>query len=164
MIALTRHRNISSLIPTENTLHRHHFTHLSDMPSVDWCSLLFHDVIPALVKLFKHLWPVVCFFLFFIYSPRLESNYGEISLWQSMTLDLDTHCFAQNTQSHKLVVLVAALSGAREDSNIYYTTISLLLYLEKTAVGAFSSSLSHYKCNERAIFILNDKKKKNLDL
>lgn len=71
---------------------------------------------------------------FFLYSPGLESNYGEISLWQSMTLDLDTHCSVQNTQSHELVVLVAALSGAHEHNDIYYTTISLLLYLEKTAV------------------------------
>ena len=78
-----------------------------------------------------------------------------------MTLDLDTHCSVQNTQSHELVVLVAALSGAHERNDIYYTTISLLLYLEKTAVGAFSSSLSHYIDGD--IFILaalNDNQKK----
>lgn len=57
--------------------------------------------------------------------------------------------------------LVAALSRTHEDNKVHYTTDSLLLYLEQTTVGAFSSSVAGYKY-DRPISILsapNDKQK-----
>lgn len=56
-------------------------------------------------KLFKHLWPVVCFW----YSPCLESNYGGISLWRSMRLDSESQPFTL-TYNH------TSLSSCRQHS------------------------------------------------
>lgn len=46
---------------------------------------------------------------------------------------------------------MAALSRTHEDNKVHYATDSLLLYLEKTTVGAFSSSVAGYKYNDRPI-------------
>lgn len=128
---------ISSSIPTANILHRHHFVRSSDVPA-DWRPRAFRGASSAwLQKLFKHLWPVV--FLQSCLGIKLRRNISlaehEIGFGYAASCTGDTITPA--------CPLVAALSTTREDNKVYYTTVSLLLYLEKITVGAFSSSAPH---------------------